>query len=236
MSLGAFYFHRDAKEGRVSKAGQVGMLVGAVALGAAVVAEDLGRRGAERRHQAAMEARQRLELQYGEVLATHQQVQAELATERQRSSELTGALGTLRARLEEAVGRLADEMRQVQSLQGRLASMQEQMDQLQGELAMSLQQAAGGSGPAELERVLVRDAEAAAQAGRVISVHDAWDFIVIDLGWDAVKIGDTVSIFRDDQLLAKARVERVQEAVSAASLLPEWRSVEVRVDDLVRLL
>jgi hypothetical protein len=67
-------------------------------------------------------------------------------------------------------------------------------------------------------------------------VHKEWSFVVVSLGWNSVKIGDTISILRDDRLLAKAKVERVQEDVSAATLLPDWQDVEVAVNDLVQVL
>jgi hypothetical protein len=73
-------------------------------------------------------------------------------------------------------------------------------------------------------------------AGRVISFNPQWRFVVMDLGWDAVNIGDVVSIYRREQLLGKARVERVQEAVSAASLLPDSFEAEIEINDVVRLL
>ena len=72
--------------------------------------------------------------------------------------------------------------------------------------------------------------------GRVISVHSEWQFVVTNLGWDAVDVGEVVSIYRQDKLLAKARIERVQERASAATLLPEWLHAEVQVNDVVRVL
>jgi hypothetical protein len=70
--------------------------------------------------------------------------------------------------------------------------------------------------------------------GHVLSVNPQWKFVVFDLGWDAVRIGEVVSIYRNEELLGKARVERVQEKVSAATLLPDWAKTEVRVNDIVR--
>jgi hypothetical protein len=115
------------------------------------------------------------------------------------------------------------------------------MAQLQGELAdaLHLAQVAPGatsSAAVELERIMVSSDTSPALRGRVISVHPEWDFVVIDLGWDAVKIGDTVTIMRNEELLAKAKVERVQEGVSAAAIMPEWDAKTVRVNDRVKLL
>lgn len=213
---------------------------GTVVLGAAAAAQ-VARRAAERRYQGAVEARQQLELRFGEMLGTHEQVKSHLKREQEHSQELTQALAAMRSRLEEAVGRLTDETRQVRELQTRLASMQEQMDRLQGELAVALQTewrepAKEGAEPVELERIVVSDARSPGLNGRVLSVHEQWNFVVIDLGWDTVKIGDLISILRDDQVLAKARVERVQEGVAAATVLPEWKSSDIRVNDLVKLL
>lgn len=218
----------------------LGIAAGIVLAGAAA-GEHLFRRVVERRYQAAVASREALERQYAEALATYDRVTQELAAERQKAQGLAQALAAKDAQLDEAVGRLTEEAQTIRELQMRLAAMQGQMDQLQGELALALQRGAGApeaqaAGAVQLERILVGDATAAGQQGRVVSVHPQWSFVVVDLGWNAVRIGDTVSIFRNDQLIAKARVERVQEGVSAATLLPEWGRAEIQVNDVARLL
>ena len=213
---------------------------GMAVLGAAVF-EHGARRTAEHRCQQVVEARRQLEIQFGEVLATHEQLKGDLTREQQHAQELMQALAGMRARMEEAVGRLTDETRQVRELQTRLASMQQQMDQLQGELAVTIQDRqqsgalTGTSAPVQLERIVVSDAASLGPNGHVLSVHRNWNFVVVDLGWDTVKIGDMVSIFRNDQLLAKARVDRVQEGVCAATILPGWETAEIRINDLARV-
>ena len=231
----------SAEGKRVNRASRIFAAVVGVALAGAAVAEYRYRRGLERRYRQAVEARQQLELQFGEVLATHDRVKTELDNERQRSKEISDALVTMRGRLEEAVGHLTEEVRKAQELRARLSMMQSHMDQLQGELALALQRVEGSAPPGEagavqLERIVVSETGAAASSGRVVSINRDWNFVVIDLGWDAVRIGDTVSIFRGDQLLAKARVERVQEGICAATLLPEWQAAEIHVNDVVKIL
>ena len=205
--------------------------------------EHVGRYRVERHYQEALAGRRQLELEVGEMFATHKQLTNDLAQERQRTQELSEALASTRGQVEEAVGRLADERRTVRELQTHLATMQGQMDQLQAELALTLQnQPAGGeqpraTGPVQLERIIVSDALAGGPLqGRVLSVHQDWNFVVIDLGWNAVKIGDTVSIFRQDHLLAKARVERVQESICAATVLPQWSATDIQPNDVVKTL
>lgn len=175
------------------------------------------------------------------MLATHDQLKGDLAREQGRSQELSDTLAAARGKLDEMTARLSDENGNVRKLQARLAAMQGQMDRLQGELALTLQerQQAGGTegpGPVQLERILVSGDASSGLHGRVLSVYQEWDFVVINLGWDVVRVGDTVSIVRGGQLLAKARVERVQEDLCAATVLPEWDAAAVNVNDAVQLL
>jgi hypothetical protein len=190
------------------------------------------------RYQEALESRRQLALRYGEMLATHEQLKVDLAEERQRAQGLEQRLASTRTELDQVGQQLAQATRNVRGLELRLASATQQVDQLQGELVVALDESkpAPAAGPVELERIVVAQPGAADLQGRVISVHKDWNFVVIDLGWNNVHIGDVVTIVRQDQLLAKARVERVQESVCAASLLPDWATAEVRINDIVKAL
>ncbi len=214
--------------------------VGLVLVGVAG-GEDAARRAIERHYRQAVQDRQQIDRRFRTVLATHEQITSDLYKEQRRSQELSDALKIARAQLEQTVGQLAEESRNVRELHGRLASVQQQVDQLQGELSLTMdqRQTSGelqASKPIELERIVVSDAKAPALQGRVLSVHPDWNFVVVDLGWNAVKVGETVSIFRNDRLLAKARVERVQERVCAATVLPEWQMSEIKINDLAKVL
>jgi hypothetical protein len=208
---------------------------------AAAAGEHLSRRVIERRYQSAIEARQQLERQVSGVLATHRKLTNELATQRQHNQELSDAMAAKSAELEQAVGRLAEESRTIRELEQRLRTQEQQMAQLQGELSSALQRAqvsadASPEAAVELERVMVSGAGSPSFQGRVVSVNPEWNFVVVDLGWDAVKIGDTISILRDDTVLAKAKIERVQEGVSAAAIMPEWTAAEIQINDRAQLL
>ena len=226
----------------MKRAEQIAIVGVGIALLGAATGEHLYRRVVERQYRQAVENRRRLERQIGEALANHERVVGELKTERDRAQQLAGEVLSLRGRLEETVGRLAEENNAVRGLQLRLAQAQQQMGQLQGELVVTLQdQAASGAGkaasPIQLQRVVVSDVRASEQlAGRVLSVHRDWNFVVINFGWETVRIGDTVAIFRDGELLARAKVERVQEGVSAATIMPEWNAASIRINDVVRTL
>ena len=229
----------------MTKGHQVLVAVMGVVLAGAAAGEHVARRLIERRYHQSVESRRQLELKFGEVLATHEQLKGALKHERERSEELSGALASMRHELEQSVGRLTEETRKVQALTVRVAAMQQQMDQLQGELSLSLQDHPAAtpvsvppkpSVPIQLQKIVVSDAGASGLQGRVLSIHRDWHFVVIDLGWNAVQVGDVASVFRNEQLLAKVRVDRVQEGICAATVLPEWESADIRVNDFVRVL
>lgn len=214
--------------------------VGVTLVGVAV-AEYRARWAVEQRYQQAVQSGRQLESQVSTFITTHRQVTDQLASERRQVEELSATLAERNVALDQALSRLAEEGRTIQQLELRLSAMTQQMERLQGELALVLNRRSSdvkerGTAAIELERVLVSDDASADLQGRVVSVHSDWAFVVVNLGWDAVKIGDTISISRNDELLAKARVERVQEAVSAATILPEWEAKTIHVNDHVRVL
>ena len=208
------------------------------------VSEHLYRRLFERRYEIVLESQRQLESHLRQVLAANHQLLAHLVGELQRSDKLEGQVALKNHELDQTMARLSEEHIAVQSLNTRLTAMEKQMDRLQGELAMTLdgkapntQTAMGRNKTAvELEKIVVSRQDSSEIQGRVLSVHPDWRFVVVNLGWNQVRIGDTVSIFRNEKLLAKAKVERVQEDLAAASLLPEWQPNEVQVNDLVKPL
>ena len=228
------------RDGNVTAERRIVFMVLGLSLIGALVGEHVSRRLVVRRVKSLVEGRQQLESQVRGMLASHQQLTGDLAKERQRTQELSAAVTEKNTQLDKAVARLAEEERAVRELHVRVATMQQRMDQLQGELAMTIQERKGPAKSAstsavELQRIVVSSAETPAPQGHVLAVHRDWNFVVVDLGWDVVKIGDTISIFRDQALLAKAQVERVQEGIAAATILPQWQAADVHINDRVQL-
>jgi hypothetical protein len=193
------------------------------------------------RYQAAVRDKRHLELQVAQLRSERDRLFEVLKSEQRRSEEATRQLADKNHALEQAMDRLAQEDLMVKDLQVRLQTTQQHADRIQEELMLALNAAGAGAGSSrtvQLERVIVEPggAEAAKPTGRVVSVHPEWRFLIVNLGWSSLEIGDVVSIFRRDELLGKARVERVQEAASAVTLLPEWSGTEIQVDDVVRAL
>ena len=244
MSVGGFLLRTSERRGGllVRATGRLLAVILGIVGCAVAVEQFVERRAVDRRYQQAVRSRDELERQFNRVVATHTELTEALERSRQRATELAETLERKNAQLDETLARLAAESRTTQQLQTRLIALEHQMEQIQGELALALAKRPPASGessaskPVELERVVVGESASMALQGRVISVSPDWNFVIVDLGWDHVQIGDQVSIYRNDQLLAKGRVERVQERAAAVTLLPDWQSAEVRVNDLVKLL
>lgn len=218
----------------MSRARWIALAGAGVILTGIAVGEHVYRRTIQRRYVESVRSRQQLQRKVDGVLQQHEQTKAQLAQEQERSKGLSDALESMQAKMDETLTRLAEETRTIRTLHARMAAMQGQMDQLQGELSLSLQQDGSkgrGDGAVRLERVVVSTEGLGSPDGRVVSVHPDWNFVVLNLGWDQVKIGETVSIFRNEQLMAKARVERIQEGVCAATVLPEWKIADVQQND-----
>ncbi len=72
---------------------------------------------------------------------------------------------------------------------------------------------------------------------RVVSVNTAYHFVTLDAGSrDGLRDDMVLSILRDGKIIAKARVKQLREAVSAASLLPEFIQTEIRPGDQISLV
>ena len=197
-----------------------------------------------------IEHRKRLatEQKLSQTIQAKQIVEAKLSAEEQRSQKLSEALELKTKEVGQVVKRLEAEAQAVELLQGRLAQTESQISQLQAELVLAARAreelaqrlpAQAGRGAAELEKIKVVVGPLGGlneASGKIIQVNPDWQFVVVDLGWHAVNIGDVLGVYRGDQLIAKVKVERIQEQVAAASILPEYRTADITVNDRVAVL
>ena len=167
-------------------------------------------------------------------------VETQLALEQAHGRELTGHLAVAGEALTQLTRRLESEAGVVERLTWHAADLNGQIVTLQKELALAVrrQQRMFAAQPmtsphlVELEKVVV-GAGAPPVRGRVVDVNTEWRFVVVDLGWDVLHIGEILGVYRDGLLIAKIGVERVQERLAAASLLPAYREAAIAVNDQV---
>ena len=68
---------------------------------------------------------------------------------------------------------------------------------------------------------------------QVIAVNTEFGFVVTNLGGPDLKPGRLISIYRDDTLIASAKVNKIRDSLSTAVVLPEWKGIEIKAGDSV---
>ena len=87
----------------------------------------------------------------------------------------------------------------------------------------------------ELEKIVVKSTQEL--TGKVLSLDREHGFIVVDLGNDNnLKLGDVLSVYRDNQFIGKAQVEKIEKKSSAAVILSDWQNTEFKENDTVKRL
>ena len=87
----------------------------------------------------------------------------------------------------------------------------------------------------ELEKVVVKAAPVL--FGKVLMVNKEQAFVVVNLGRaDNLNLGDILSVYRNSEFIGRVQVERVEEKVSAAAILPDWQHAEFKENDEAREL
>ena len=71
--------------------------------------------------------------------------------------------------------------------------------------------------------------------GRVLSIDVETEFVIVSLGeMDGVKIGDVLSVYRDEDFVGDLRITRLQPEMSAADLIPPFSVKSIKKNDQVK--
>ncbi len=69
--------------------------------------------------------------------------------------------------------------------------------------------------------------------GRVVSINEDNNFIIVDVGESAgVRLGDTLSVYRDAKYIARLEVIQVRKDIAAADIKDQW--ARIKVGDVIR--
>lgn len=69
--------------------------------------------------------------------------------------------------------------------------------------------------------------------GKVVSINEDNNFVIVDLGEnDGVKLGNVLSVYRDDKYIARLEVIQVRKDISAADIKDQWS--RLKAGDIVR--
>lgn len=69
--------------------------------------------------------------------------------------------------------------------------------------------------------------------GRVLSINDDNNFVIVDVGQTAgVRLGDTLSVYRDSKYVGRLEVIQVRKDIAAADIKDQWS--RIKVGDVIR--
>jgi len=84
----------------------------------------------------------------------------------------------------------------------------------------------------ELEKIIVKPVPEL--RGRLLAVNKEHKFILVDLGRaNNLELGNILSVYRGGEFIGRVRVERMEERICAAAILPDWQEVEFKQNDEV---
>lgn len=86
-----------------------------------------------------------------------------------------------------------------------------------------------------LEKIIIKNTRDL--TGKVLFFDKENTFVMLNLGVENnLKLGDILSVYRDDKFIGKVQIEKLEEKTSAAVNLALWKNVEFKENDVVRKL
>lgn len=151
--------------------------------------------------------------------------------------------------LEKSVVRLSQEKDKIEGRLGQTETLiQSKIDEIweiKDDLDRSIREAQSGAPANEVELppiVVSADGQAThfntgetipGLDGRIISINEANNFVIVDAGESAgVRLGDSLSVYRDAKYIARLEVIQVRKDISAADIKDQW--TKVKVGDLIK--
>ncbi len=87
----------------------------------------------------------------------------------------------------------------------------------------------------ELEKIVIKTSSGL--KGKILSYDKDNTFVVTDLGsQNNLKLGDILSVYRDDVFIGRVQIEKFERTSSVAVVLSTWKNVEFKENDVVRNL
>ncbi|MDP2939948.1 MAG: hypothetical protein Q8O13_07720 [Candidatus Omnitrophota bacterium] len=87
----------------------------------------------------------------------------------------------------------------------------------------------------ELEKIVIKASPGL--KGKVLSYDKDNSFVVANLGsQNNLKLGDILSVYRNDVFIGRVQIEKLEGATSAAVILTPWKNVLFQQNDVVKIL
>lgn len=140
---------------------------------------------------------------------------------------------------------MAEQLAQVKTQQDAAQKQLEELQQAKAQLETKVLELSNASTPTvELDKVVVSGAPGLQQAqpasavqGQVLVINREYDFVVVNLGKNqGLGVGQELQIIRGQDVLGRAKIEKLYDELSAAAILPGAKKDVIREGDVVRLI
>ena len=177
-----------------------------------------------------VEEKKKVENKLTETVKAKEQVEGELASEKEKSLTLKKELDDKEQQIKTTLDRLEREITARKKAEAQLMITLKEKENLETKVR-NLKEAP----TVELEKIVIKPGSVT--TGKITMVNKEYAFIVVNLGSQHnIKVGDILSVYRNDEFIGKVQIERAEEKMSAASILPDWQNVEFKENDVVKTI
>ncbi|MBI5874069.1 MAG: hypothetical protein HZB36_08065 [Candidatus Omnitrophica bacterium] len=127
-----------------------------------------------------------------------------------------------------------------QILQERVDQIIQVKDDIKQARAQTKEVSTKDSRVVQLQPIVVKASEEAGSrkktpaAGQVLAINEENNFVIVDMGeQDGVKVGETLSIYRNTQKIATVEVIQTRKEISAADIKSVTSGAKIKVGDMV---
>ena len=176
-----------------------------------------------------IEEKKKVENKLVGALAAKEAAEAKFAAEKEKSSKLKKELKAKEQEFKFALENIEEETALRRKAEAQLMIVMKGKEFLEARL----KKLEKSSKQIELEKIIVKPESGL--IGRVIMVNKEYNFVVISLGRkDDLELQDALSVYRNNEFVGRVQVEKIEENMAAASILPDWQDVEFMENDEVK--
>ncbi len=165
-----------------------------------------------------------------ETVKAKDAVETELTSEKEKSLTLKKELEDKEQQIKVTLDRLEREITARKKAEAQLMITLKEKENLEVKVK-NLKEAP----TVELEKIVIKPGSVT--TGKITMVNKEYAFVVVNLGSQHnIKVGDVLSVYRNDEFIGKVQIERAEEKMSAAAVLPDWQNVEFKENDIVKTI
>lgn len=171
-------------------------------------------------------AKETLESQLLGLCRLRDTLQQQLGAQRETAAKLTETIGQKDSEIKTIAQKLDKAVEERRETETQLVALMQEKRILEARIAKT----ETGAAPVELEKVIVK--AQSALKGKVLTVNKEQKFVVVSIGkQNKLNLGDILSIYRGEEFIGRVQIEKMEEKIAAAAILPEWENADFQKDD-----